>query len=446
MESKVQQALALLREAGRLDLVAPEALAQGHPVRRASAGVAAAVAACSPPRAAASGKMNAGRGRAVREAGLGAGRAARGRGGVSGRAREAPRASLEACLGQRARASGSTARRGPAWRRYGARSGASPSIRADPSKRQRGHCGAGRGGGSFQQGERWRESGTERPRTPFSGRGEGDIRAAGATAVQRDPLVPISKKWPTMLVWSSEDEDGALGGEDDLESVGEGPSTVERSGAPGRFPGSHSGGMAMEEEGSSEEGVVLCADGGRRQVMEGVGLPGTPDLFEQDPLDFEDEDPGEQGAALAPWDEEKASPRAASRMASTGRRSRRRRAADASARLCGSVGGTPPDAAAWEEQRLGPVRQWQYDGEAAGCAHCKGSGGRGWKKRLDDEDRMSEVTLEEGELRTSGSESEWWERQGRGVANPVRGLNAKHRLFVCVCNLKMEQMPEIMRH
>ncbi|KAJ1208798.1 hypothetical protein NDU88_004181 [Pleurodeles waltl] len=146
MDLKVQQALALLREAGRLDLVAPEALAQGRPVRRASAGVAAAVAACSPPRAAASGKVSAGRGRAVREAGPGAGRAGRGRGGVGGRAREAPRASLEACLGQRAHASGNTARRGPAMRQYGARPGATPNIRADPGKVQRGHCGAGRGG------------------------------------------------------------------------------------------------------------------------------------------------------------------------------------------------------------------------------------------------------------------------------------------------------------
>ncbi|KAJ1208799.1 hypothetical protein NDU88_004182 [Pleurodeles waltl] len=223
-----------------------------------------------------------------------------------------------------------------------------------------------------------------------------------------------------MLVWSSEDEEGALSGEDDSESAGEGPSTVERPGAPGRFIGPLGGGMAREEEGSSEEEGVTGADLGKRQVMEGVGLPGTPDLFEHGPLDFEEEDPGEQGAALVPWDEEKASPRAASRMASTGRRNGRRRAADASARLCGSVGVTPPDAAAWEEQRLGPVKKWLYEGESAGCTHCSGSGVRGLRKGLDEEDRMSEVTLEEGELRTSGSESEWWERQGRGVANPVR--------------------------
>ncbi|KAJ1210406.1 hypothetical protein NDU88_005770 [Pleurodeles waltl] len=157
-----------------------------------------------------------------------------------------------------------------------------------------------------------------------------------------------------------------------------------------------------------------------RQVIGGVGLPGTPDLFEHGPLDFEGDDPGEQGAALLPWEEEKAGPRAASRMASTGRRSWRMRAADASAGLCGREGVTPPDAAAWEEQRLGSKKKWLYEGESAGCVHCSGSSVRGLRKGLDEEDRMSEVTLEEGELRTSGSESEWWDRQGRGVANPVR--------------------------
>ncbi|KAJ1194421.1 hypothetical protein NDU88_003710 [Pleurodeles waltl] len=144
MDLKVQQALALLREAGRLDLVAPEALAQGRPVRWASAGVAAAVVACSPPRVAGSGKVSAGRGQAGREAGPGAGRAGRGRVGFGGAVREAPRASLEAGLGQRARASGNTAQRGTAVRRYGARPGAALNKMAVPAKI--GHGGKGKGG------------------------------------------------------------------------------------------------------------------------------------------------------------------------------------------------------------------------------------------------------------------------------------------------------------
>ncbi|KAJ1097491.1 hypothetical protein NDU88_002609 [Pleurodeles waltl] len=51
-EAKVQEALALLKQASRMDLIREEALAPRRPSRRASAGVAAAVAACSPPRAA----------------------------------------------------------------------------------------------------------------------------------------------------------------------------------------------------------------------------------------------------------------------------------------------------------------------------------------------------------------------------------------------------------
>ncbi|KAJ1131784.1 hypothetical protein NDU88_010117 [Pleurodeles waltl] len=253
-----------------------------------------------------------------------------------------------------------------------------------------------------------------------AGGGGGGKGVAGSSGEQRDPLVPISKKWPTMLVWSSEDDEGAMSGEGNYESAGEGPSTVGRSGAPGQVSGPLGGAMARDEEVSSEEEEAPGADLVMRQVIGGVGLPGTPDLFEHGPLDFEEDDPGEQGAALLPWEEEKAGPRAASRMASTGRRSWRRRAADASGGLCGREGVTPPDAAAWEEQRLGSENKWLYEGESAGCVHCSGSSVRGLRKGLDEEDRMSEVTLEEGELRTSGSESEWWERQGRGVANPVR--------------------------
>ncbi|KAJ1213949.1 hypothetical protein NDU88_001578 [Pleurodeles waltl] len=49
-EDLIQQASALLEEAGRLDLLTPEAHPHARPARRASAVVAVAVAACSPPR------------------------------------------------------------------------------------------------------------------------------------------------------------------------------------------------------------------------------------------------------------------------------------------------------------------------------------------------------------------------------------------------------------
>ncbi|KAJ1128301.1 hypothetical protein NDU88_006680 [Pleurodeles waltl] len=52
MESKyVQAALSLLKKAGRMDLVRQEALPALRPARKAAQGVAAAVMACSPPRA-----------------------------------------------------------------------------------------------------------------------------------------------------------------------------------------------------------------------------------------------------------------------------------------------------------------------------------------------------------------------------------------------------------
>ncbi|KAJ1092149.1 hypothetical protein NDU88_005261 [Pleurodeles waltl] len=62
------EAVALLRQAGRMDLLKEGALAPGRPGRRASAGVAAAVAACSPPRLSGTAKVRGasrGRGRRV---------------------------------------------------------------------------------------------------------------------------------------------------------------------------------------------------------------------------------------------------------------------------------------------------------------------------------------------------------------------------------------------
>ncbi|KAJ1189509.1 hypothetical protein NDU88_006254 [Pleurodeles waltl] len=392
MENKVQQALALLREAGRLDLLVPEALLPGRQVRRASGGVAAAVAACSSPREALPKKVGAVKGRGWREAGPRVGRAGRGR-VVAGPVREAPRASLEACRGQRAGASASRARRSPAVRRYGARPGAIHKCFKNKGDEQPRHYGGRRVGpvaSSFPGGD----GGAEGARLhPAAGGGEGGRGMATESGEQRDPLVPISSKWPTMPVWSSEEDGGARSGESEVESAGEGPSTAVRAGNQPRGPRPLGSNRPREEVGSSEseEEGGSGVGPGEGQLVGTVGAPGTPDLFGHGPLDFEEEDPGEQRAALSPWEEEKASPRAASRMASSGRRGQRRRAADASARLCGSVGDAPPDAAAWEEQRLGPVKKWRYAGEAAGCAQCKGSGVKGWKKRLDEEDKRSEV-------------------------------------------------------
>ncbi|KAJ1144935.1 hypothetical protein NDU88_011229 [Pleurodeles waltl] len=61
-DARVQEALRLLREAGRLDLIQGDLGAPSRPPRRASGGVAAAVLACSEPRGAASLQLVSGRG------------------------------------------------------------------------------------------------------------------------------------------------------------------------------------------------------------------------------------------------------------------------------------------------------------------------------------------------------------------------------------------------
>ncbi|KAJ1200657.1 hypothetical protein NDU88_004478 [Pleurodeles waltl] len=80
-----------------------------------------------------------------------------------------------------------------------------------------------------------------------------------------------------------------------------------------------------------------------------------------------------------------------------------------------------PDATAWEEQRPGSAKRWvAKKGEYVACTRCVGQGEQSVKKGSTWEEGMSDMSFEEGELRTSGSETEWWERQGRGVSNPVR--------------------------
>ncbi|KAJ1181898.1 hypothetical protein NDU88_007097 [Pleurodeles waltl] len=93
-DQKVREALALLRQAGRMDLVKEEALAPGRPVCNASAGVAVAVAACSPPRAAGRAQVRGFSRGAVRRAGLAVAGAVKGRAGRRGPGQGAPRVSL----------------------------------------------------------------------------------------------------------------------------------------------------------------------------------------------------------------------------------------------------------------------------------------------------------------------------------------------------------------
>ncbi|KAJ1135742.1 hypothetical protein NDU88_002174 [Pleurodeles waltl] len=128
MDPRVQEAMALLRQAGCLDLV--EALAPGRPARRASARVAAAVAVCSPQRPANGAQVRVPKGRTFREVGSGTSRVGRGRAKRGSTARGSPRASPKEGLSRGLRAGGKVARRSPVLRRYGPRHGARTKIGA----------------------------------------------------------------------------------------------------------------------------------------------------------------------------------------------------------------------------------------------------------------------------------------------------------------------------
>ncbi|KAJ1207522.1 hypothetical protein NDU88_002913 [Pleurodeles waltl] len=88
-EAKVQQALRLLEEVGRLDLVRLEAAPAARPARRAVSGVAADVLACSPLR----------RVTAVKKEGDEAGQQDLGRAGAVRRPRDEVKAGTERLAG-----------------------------------------------------------------------------------------------------------------------------------------------------------------------------------------------------------------------------------------------------------------------------------------------------------------------------------------------------------
>ncbi|KAJ1197594.1 hypothetical protein NDU88_001451 [Pleurodeles waltl] len=316
-DPKVLEAVTLLRQAGRLDLLKEGALEPGRPARRASAGVAAAVAACSPPRV------------AEKVSGVSKGAGAGARGGTG------------AAKGKAAR----PARRAAAPR---------DSLEA--------------GHGLVRPGGRPTRGGRARPRLVLRPQG------------------------------SCIDITGALG-----------TSAAGGRGSPGKARAHHA-----RAAGPIRKGLKIVGSEGPGAELSRGG--GTPDLVWQGPLDYEEDDPGEQEAARLHWEEEKATPWVASRMASTGRSRRWAGAVEASSGLSGGVGFAPPDAAAWEEQRPGPSRRTSsIRGEYSGVIRCCGEGVDARQR----DEGVSDESLEEGELR-SGSEHDWWERKGRGTSNPVR--------------------------
>ncbi|KAJ1162435.1 hypothetical protein NDU88_002903 [Pleurodeles waltl] len=96
MDPRVRQAIRLLEEAGRLDLLAEDGARRERPARQAASGVAAAVAACSPPRGRGDRSKRVPQGR-----GSGAGRGRAGKAGVPARRVVLPKMKRPGPLGAR---------------------------------------------------------------------------------------------------------------------------------------------------------------------------------------------------------------------------------------------------------------------------------------------------------------------------------------------------------
>ncbi|KAJ1154104.1 hypothetical protein NDU88_006860 [Pleurodeles waltl] len=214
-DEQVRAALALLRQAGRLDLVKEEALAPGHPARRASAGVAAAVVACSPPRAGAASLQ-------VRRGGKGVGGPSKVGKAAEGQRRDVKRNGRG--RGPRASPGAGRPRAAPRQRDLGRTGKGAPLVARSPGKagvlRSKGKAGgpkacgfaegevAGKGlnRGFFLLGSSEPDA-SRRDITAVS-EGDGGESTVGGAQGTKDPRVPVSVKWPTMLQWSSSEEEG----------------------------------------------------------------------------------------------------------------------------------------------------------------------------------------------------------------------------------------------
>ncbi|KAJ1162428.1 hypothetical protein NDU88_002896 [Pleurodeles waltl] len=216
----VEQALVLLKRAGRLDIVNQDALQALRPVQRAAQGVAAAVMACSLPGSPA-------RGTQVRRSGRGGGQG-RGRGTASG----AVRPSLKAA-GSGSRVLGSVhARKGgagavKACSTFPIKKGQNSMVgrarqrwfRDRPEGRQEGDESSGV---ESEVDEGFQGLGGQEPVEGLhGGEGsgmEGDRKGEGEDREADDPHIPLSKKWPTMLEWSATESDEE-GGSSESSSV-----------------------------------------------------------------------------------------------------------------------------------------------------------------------------------------------------------------------------------
>ncbi|KAJ1088245.1 hypothetical protein NDU88_001403 [Pleurodeles waltl] len=272
------------------------------------------------------------------------------------------------------------------------------------------------------------------PRRVASPSREGEGEALVQRDGEFDPLVPISRKWPTILEWSTTESEGEEPEEVGCGRGGESPSPIARRGAPRCVYGERvpRGSDALPGEGWHFSGArcgsrgIVEARGASGFYTPGVDdIAGTPDLYCPGQRLGRGE-PGERRAARPPWHEEQAEPRAAGRSASPGLPVQRCLAADAPEERCGGMGFAPVCAAISWEQRPGPSEVQRFvntrhtaetkAGEWPQRAQeTLGQGGDLWREDeflLDYE----ETILEEGELADDGDEDIWWEQGGVGGA------------------------------
>ncbi|KAJ1177528.1 hypothetical protein NDU88_002783 [Pleurodeles waltl] len=360
MDPRVRQAMQLLKEAGRLDLLVEVGARHERPAHQAASGVAAAVAACSPPRGSGGrratqvrglgfGKGQAGKAsaparrvvsaRVQRPGPLGArppasvtkGRAGgvigsdppavfraggmasreprplgarQAQGGLPKRAGEAKKAGLGALLNR------NTPRMpGGASPVYGARS---EQVGAEVS-RQMGRQGGWEAGGSVQGGRKM-EKGIE-----LGGMGVGGGGLQGGQGGEKEGVRWGQKQdsgWGFQWEWS--DEEGQEVEEEEGQEVEEDGITLKVRPPLRTYGGVRSGekGQVLSRS-SSSDSVELQRGGVRRGKQRGAGLDDgflltdTLDILQGEKSGSEKGDPGEPWAGSEPWEEEKAGPSAA---------------------------------------------------------------------------------------------------------------------------------------
>ncbi|KAJ1137027.1 hypothetical protein NDU88_003440 [Pleurodeles waltl] len=306
MDARVEEAMRLLREAGRLDLLADGVACRDCLVRQAASGVAAAVAACSPPR-------SSGGRRAPQVRSVAAGKVRAGRAGAPSRRLAATVTGWPAPLGARpplevekgGAGGGIGSVPAAALTKTGLLARGPRSLGARPPKR-------GMPAGALQVGmSRW----------GFPRRGTG-LRRAGRVVSGpgrvRQQLGHMERSrqvgGDTEQVQVQERVGGAAGGgeEDMLEEDGITLKVRPPLRTYGRIRSSKEGQVLVKTKGGDSVGAQSW--GARGGVQENAGV--EDGLLLTDPLEIlqgeksgrDEGDPGEPFAGSAPRDEEKAGP------------------------------------------------------------------------------------------------------------------------------------------